>query len=326
MLQLLPMRPPGLTARELTDRLEEEGYRVTKRTVERDLVELSRQFGLGNFSANEKPPFGWYFATGKKTDLGSVALADAVSLVLMSDVIQQIMPPSMSEAIAGKITRAREKLKSLKEHPMSKWSEKVRYVSPVLPLRAPNVSPKIMEAVQEALVTDKQLQVSYASFNERSKEMMVNPLSLVLRGSVPYLIGTVNEYTDLCHFALQRIERATISDNSVRIPKDYSVDQHIQDGALNFWLGDSFQLKAVVSEELAMHLSETPLHADQRLSFQEDHWDLVATVQDSWQFQSWVLSLGSGICIQSPQKLRDQIYAKLKATVAQYEHEISDQL
>lgn len=319
MLQLLPMRPPGLTARELTDRLADEGYVVTKRTVERDLNELSLQFGLGNYSPNEKPPFGWYFASGKKTDLGSVALADAVSLVLMSDVIQQIMPPSMSQAIAGKITRAREKLKSLKEHPMSKWSEKVRYVSPVLPLRAPNVKPKIMEAVQEALVTDRQLQLAYASFNERSKDMTVNPLSMVLRGSVPYLLCTVNEYSDICHFALHRIERASILESPVRIPQNYSVDQHIQDGALNFWVGETFQLKAIVTEELAMRLSEMPLHPDQRISFQDDHWELNATVQDSWQFQTWILSLGSGICVQSPQKLRDQIYAKLKESVQRYE-------
>lgn len=46
MLKRLPNRAPGITARELAEGLHENGFEVTKRTIERDLVDLSGQFGI----------------------------------------------------------------------------------------------------------------------------------------------------------------------------------------------------------------------------------------------------------------------------------------
>ena len=48
MLKKLPAGGPGLTASQVTAWLQSQGYRVSKRTVERDLVELSTSFGIGS--------------------------------------------------------------------------------------------------------------------------------------------------------------------------------------------------------------------------------------------------------------------------------------
>lgn len=45
MLKKLPHRGPGLTARQITAWLKEQGYPVSKRTVERDLIGLSANIG-----------------------------------------------------------------------------------------------------------------------------------------------------------------------------------------------------------------------------------------------------------------------------------------
>ena len=59
LMQHIPTKPPGVSTRELVERLESEGISVTKRTIERDLQELSRHFGL---TCNDKgTPFGWYW-------------------------------------------------------------------------------------------------------------------------------------------------------------------------------------------------------------------------------------------------------------------------
>lgn len=41
MLKRIPSRQPGITARDLAGQLSDHGFTVTKRTVERDLVDLS---------------------------------------------------------------------------------------------------------------------------------------------------------------------------------------------------------------------------------------------------------------------------------------------
>lgn len=318
MMNLIPTREPGITARELTDRLKEEGFAVSRRTVERDLNELSRQFGLTTASSTGKAPFGWYFASGKRADLGSVELVDALSLALAGDVLEQMLPASMLGAVSGKVSRAREKLKSLKGHPMARWSEKIRFVPPTLALRPPRIKGKVMEVVQEALVAERQLEVRYAAFNEKPKNLTLNPLSLVLRGPVPYLVATVYKYTDVCHFAVHRMESAHLGEGSVIIPKGYSIDAHIDGGGLNFGSGKPLKLKAVLSEALAMYLSETPLSDDQRISYRDGVWKLTATLPDSWQLHFWILSQGSGILVLGPKVLRDEVKGQLKSALQSY--------
>ena len=57
LLKQLPSRAPGITARELVTQLNTAGFAVTKRTIERDLVELAGVFGI---ECNDKStPFGW---------------------------------------------------------------------------------------------------------------------------------------------------------------------------------------------------------------------------------------------------------------------------
>ncbi|MFJ4157831.1 WYL domain-containing protein [Pseudomonas sp. NPDC089752] len=60
LLRQLPSRSPGTTSAELVWRLRDVGFNVSKRTVERDLNELSLIFPL---ERNDKSiPFGWHWS------------------------------------------------------------------------------------------------------------------------------------------------------------------------------------------------------------------------------------------------------------------------
>ena len=60
LLRQLPSRSPGITSADLVWRLRDVGFSVSKRTVERDLNELSLIFPL---ERNDKSiPFGWHWS------------------------------------------------------------------------------------------------------------------------------------------------------------------------------------------------------------------------------------------------------------------------
>lgn len=60
LLKLLPNQHPGTTSTHLHKALAEAGHSTSKRTIERDLNELSALFPL---HCNDKgTPFGWYLA------------------------------------------------------------------------------------------------------------------------------------------------------------------------------------------------------------------------------------------------------------------------
>lgn len=318
MLKMIPTRRPGITVRKLRDQLTEEGFPVSIRTIERDLDGLSSLFDLVDEQDPTSRAKSWYYASGKAPELGSIELADAVSLALAGDVLEKLLPGVLMEPVTQKIAKARSKLKTMNQVGLARWSEKVRYVPGTLELQAPQIQPKIMTSVQNALLEGKQVEITYDPFNEKSKKLRLNPLSLVLRGSVPYVVATAFAYPDLRLYAIHRMRKVEILDEPVSVPDDYSVDAYLESGAMNFNPGKTFKIKARLTKDLAIYLSETPLSLDQKINFRNDGYELTATVQDSWQLHFWLMSQGPGITILSPENLRARTQGALKAALANY--------
>ena len=67
ILSLLPHAPKKLAARAIFERLADEGYRVTLRTVERDLHRLRGVLPIVLDDGHR--PFGWSWQADAKTEL-----------------------------------------------------------------------------------------------------------------------------------------------------------------------------------------------------------------------------------------------------------------
>lgn len=313
----LPSRPPGRTSRELRDRMESAGYNVTKRTIERDLRDLSVAFGI---SCNEKSiPYGWYSDKPELCEILGMDLSEAVSLGLMEDVLRQIMPPAFLSALEGKFSLARNKLAALPKIPHARWADLVRYVPPGLPFIPPAMAPGVLPVVQEALLNQRQLQVTYLSAGaDVAKELTLNPLSLIQQGARSYLVATAFDYDQPHLYAIHRIASATVLDGPARRPKGFSLDTYLASGAAQFGSGSAIVLKARVSDDLARLLEETPISKDQKITTRSGVQTLTATVQKSWQLHFWILSQGPSITVLKPVSLRKEIIAALESSLSHY--------
>ena len=317
MLKKLPAHSPGLTASQITVWLREQGYPVSKRTVERDLIELSAIFGI--VCNDESIPYGWYWLPGKQCDFTSIELTDAVSLVLVESILSKLLPAAMLAALEPKFELARTKLAALENNRYARWADKVRYVAGTINLIPPKVDPKVLAIVQEALLQDLQLAIHYSSPSSRKpKELTVHPLSLIQRGATPYLSATTYDYPEVRLYAIHRIQRATITDRKITPPKDYTTDKYLASGAMDFGGAEAIRLKAWVTNDLAIYLEETPLSADQKIRFRSGRYLLTAEVKDSWQLRWWILSQGSALTIVSPAHIRKGICESFKAAAANY--------
>lgn len=307
ILKKLPHAAPGITAGDLTRFLQEEGqFQVSKRTVERDLIELARLFGI---KCNDRcPPFGWHWLPGRQCDFTSIDVADAMSLVLAESALQSMLPSALLEQVRPRFALAHAKLAALKGHRYSKWAAKVRYVPPALPVTPPAVVPKVLREVQEALAAEQQLSVSYLGPRDsRPSDLRLHTLALVQRGAVSYLVASAYEYSDVRLYALHRIRSATILDDKVIPPRGFSLDNYLKSGAMDFKAGDSVSLEARVSADLAIYLAETPLGCSQTLRAAAADYILRVDLADSWQLRWWILSQGTAITVLKPKWLRDEI-------------------
>ena len=318
LLKLLPPRGPGITAKDLSERLARAGFEISKRTIERDLQDLSLVFPL---MCNEKGiPYGWHWMPGTSTDLPSITLSDALSLHVVEDLVRPLLPASVLEALGPRFRQARRKLAALaSENPAARWSEKVRQVAPTLPLLPPKIAEGVLETVQAALLADEQLDALYQrpGFDAPLRQRM-HPLALVQRGPITYLIATAFHYDDLRLYAVHRICEARLTGEPAQRPSDFDLDTYIASGALQFGSGESIRLKARVSEELAHILAETRLSVDMQLVSDGNGKTLSATVPDTWQLRWWVLSQGEAIEVLEPTALREGILEVLSGALKRY--------
>lgn len=313
----LPSRPPGRTSKDLRDSLEAAGHNVTKRTVERDMLELSRIFPIVR---NESGiPYGWHWIENSRFDVLGMDVSEAVSLGLMEDVLRQIMPPAFLSALEGKFSLAREKLAALPKIPHAKWSDLVRYVPPGLPFIPPVMAQGVLPAIQEALLKQRKLVVVYQSAGaDAGKELTLHPLSLIQQGARSYLVATAYDYDHPLLYALHRVASANVLDERVKRPKGFSLDAYLASGAAQFGTGKLITLKARINEDLARLLSETPISEDQKITKRSDINTLTASVTDSWQLHFWIHSQCQAITVIKPVALRKQVIAALESSLNQY--------
>lgn len=316
LLKLLPTRGAGKTAKEVADALAEAGFAVSKRQVERDLLDLQEVFGLECNDASI--PYGWRWGAAP-VEIPGVTLADALSLQIVEETLKPLLPASVMRSMKSRFAQAKAKLNALSDQNKSaQWADKVCSVPPSLPMIPPVLDEEILETVQSALLENEQIEVNYAPFSNEPKMLHLNPLGLVVRGSVTYLVATAFDYVDVRLYALHRFQSALRTYESAKRPKGFKLSEFVEEGALQFGNGQVLKLVARIDEVMARHLAETPLSTNQKIKPVDGHFELTASVVDSWQLHWWLLSKGPEIVVQSPPALRERVVNSLRETISKY--------
>lgn len=307
MLQCIPRQPQKIDARSLVERLHAEGHAVTKRTVERDLAALAASFPL--VVDNRSKPFGWSWTREARSfSLPGMSPLQALVLTLAHANLDALLPAHLSSALSPYFQQARSVLQQATgTNALADWSDKVAVVEPTQPLLAPPIQEAAIAAVHEALLGNRQLKLRYHSRSAGGPmPYRVHPLGVVYRGTIGYLVGTIDDYTDPRQFALHRIAQAEVVDEAVCTIEGFVLGDYAHSGAFGFM--DNGPIKLVLRMEVpaAQHLHETPLSEDQLIELDlEPGWvRIAATVRDTSQLRWWLLGFGDQVEVMEPLPFR----------------------
>jgi len=318
MLTLIPKTGNGLTSNEIHQRLENDGHIVTKRTVERDLYELSAIESIP-LVKNESRPARWTWIKSPPTILPKLNFTDAVSLALVEKFLQQSLPQQLITALESRFEEAREQLSRFPQHKLTRWPELVASVPPALSIQPPKLKSGVLETIQQALLDQNQIAVNYHSRAAgKIRDLILHPLGLVQSGPVAYLVALAGDYEDPTLYAIHRIHSVHTLDSKSFRPPNFSLDDYIASGALEFGGGVSIILKARITPKLRSYLIETPLSKDQTIISRRSYHQLTATLHDSWRLQFWILSQGPEITVTKPESLRNRIHELLVSATVNY--------
>jgi len=310
-------------ASEIAARLNDAGYEVSVRTVQRDLNELSSIFPI---ELNDKNPrdYGWRWMKGANLDIPGMSVSEALAMRLVETHLKQLLPETMLEGLHGVFNLAQTKLDEAKKqnnNPTKDWLNKVRVVPPSLPMLPPVVSPEVQSNLYQALLENKQVAATYRPMSSAEpKEYVLHPIGIIMRGAVSYLVASAWEYAEVRLYALHRFGTVEILGDASKTPKGFNLDHAIAGGLADFAnQGKPIQLQIKCGDWIADYLAETPLSADQKLETASEGKVIVsATVNDTWQLRWWLMGQGAGVEVCTPLALRTEIVKGLNETRAQY--------
>lgn len=325
-LQLIPPsnRHP-VSASQLRDRLAADGFEVHLRTLQRDLQKLSSIFPI---VCKEGKPLSWSWSADAETfDIPGMDTATALTFRMVEEYLARVLPNSCRTALAGHMKRARSILDALGDCSVGSWPKKVKVVPRVQPLLPPELNEQVFEVASEALMKDVRFKGRYKGRHAaREQEYIVNPLGLIIAEPVVYLVATLWDYRepkDIRLLALHRFRDAELMDEKALMPDGFDLDTYIASGALQFpfELGRTIRLRALFHRDVAAHLYESPLAADQTLTEVDGEVMLEATVLDTSQLRWWLLGFGAAVEVLKPRALRDELKKITTAMAARYNKE-----
>ncbi|MDQ7012053.1 MAG: hypothetical protein Q9M29_09550, partial [Mariprofundaceae bacterium] len=151
MLRLVPRHPGKVSTAEIKQRLADEGFETTQRTIQRDLMTLSSIYPL---ACDERGrPYGWsWMADAEVMDIPGMDSHTALTFHLVKEHLEPLLPKATLRLLQPHFRTARHILDEIRtKRGAPGWIDKVRVVHRGPKLESPVVRDEVQDQVYEAL-------------------------------------------------------------------------------------------------------------------------------------------------------------------------------
>ena len=321
ILKTIPVKPRYITATTIGSKLEEKGFKISRRMLERDLAFLATHFNL--VSDKRSIPFKWSFESKGIVDFEVMDMPTALAWVLARDNLRELLPKLVMDQLNKPFDKAQRFIDTFEHNSLLDWTERVVELPNGKSLIAAKYDDDLWWELSQAVLEGYALDVTYKKRGEeKEKSYTIHPYGMIIRHTVNYLIASVKDYENLTHFAFHRFTKVKKSKVLYRERPDFNIHKHIQDsqfGVQVFQQDSRFvYLTARISSDLSDTLLETPLATDQIIesNSEANALTLRATVPNDQQTFMWILSHGSQVDVIEPLEWREKIHEHARGILA----------
>ena len=321
MLKMIPRHPRTIDSVGIRQRLTDLGFAAPNlRTIQRDLEMLSLSFPL-EVADESKRPMQWHWGRGAAAlDIPSLDASEAVAMKLVQTYLKPMLPGSMLATLEPHFAAAERVLAETGALGPGRWTKRIRVLPKGLQLLPPKVDAGAQKTVYDALLREKRLAIAYRPHGQvADRAYDINPLGLVIRNNVVYLVASLAANNELRQFVLHRMKSASVLDEGAVAPQGFDLDAYIAQGEFGWPTGKKIRLVANFSRGAALSLAETRLSADQVLrDLNDDEVRLTATVLETVELHWWLMSFGPEAKVLRPSTLRIRLIESAKSTMSNY--------
>lgn len=307
-LLTLTSKPEGMTTPELFALKQAADPTAEKRTLERDLLFLEKEFSITCETKGRTNHWKASTALGRNITPG-LSKASALALIISLRHNEHILPESLRLQLRPWTDQARQLLSNDRDLG-TEIHNRIAVID-----RGPHLAPAeiesgVFEQIYQALNRNVQIDISIQA--RGSTEIKVHkliPLGIVSKERVLYLVGQRPDFGSPYLLALHRMLSAQIM-LGYSCPADTAkrFDDYVnRDQELSFPHETStIELKFAMTRRIALHLLERQLSNDQKVVEEdEDNIIFTATVVHNQELEWWLLGFGDDVEVLEPPELRE---------------------
>jgi len=299
-----------ITARELARRLE-----VSERTIHRDMEALSVA-GIPVF-AERGSGGGWALLEEYRTNLTGLSRSEIQALFLTKPS-RLLADLGLGKASDSAFLKLLASLPSMHRADAEYVRQRI-YVDPTGWGRADEAIP-FLSAIQEAIWRERKLRLTYERSGRDPVERVVDPMGLVAKGSVWYLVAVADG--DTRSYRVSRVLRAEISDDACARPEGFDLESFWEQATVRFKQSlppYAVRVRASPDALLVMPYAGRFAKIEKVGSRDEEGWTEVLVRFDAEEVAcEYVLSFGAQMEILEPGGLRNKVIKKAKDVIEFY--------
>ena len=312
LLMLLQIRG-RLPAHELAKRLE-----VSERTIYRDIEALSAA-GVPVYTESG-PGGGCVLAEGYRTNLTGLTEAE-VRTLFMSSASGLLADLELGQALEAALLKLLAALPSA--HRQDAERSRQRIYLDVAGWHPPEEAGPYLRTLQEAVWNDRRLLLTYRKANGEIIERLVDPLGLVAKAGIWYLVGAMKG--EMRVLRISRVQAATITEEPCQRPEGFDLATYWAEWSSQFrasW--PQYPVTVRVAPEFVPILPQVLGEGIHTLLQQADPPDASGWITLTLTFETFegartsMLGFGTNVEVLEPQELREGVAEFAARIVAFY--------
>jgi len=328
LLELLPVYPKFSTVKQLVEKLSNQHEykdlddKNIKRNLQRDLKQLE-QYSITE-SGDSPEGFKWSLVKDSMYLTAQLSPSDALCFAIIEQFIQPIIPNVLSPYLSRTFEKSTQILNKLSYHNKLKtWLDKVYIENKGQPLIPAKIDNEVRCCVYDALLAENILLLEYKNKSGELSNATVQPLGLVVRAHIQYLIVQYQDYDDIRMLAMNRIISCDMSTESFDYPSNFNLKKYVLNGITGVaYANEPIAFEGVFSGFAAELILETPITENQQTTpyptVNGDRLLVKASLTLNYDFETWLLGLANNVEVLKPKSLRNSIREKLSAATQLY--------
>ena len=307
ILREVESRRTGVTIHELAKLVK-----VTTRTIRRDLQAL-QEAGFAIFDEGEENETKrWRLDTQPfRTVQEGLSVADVAALYLSRSVVESLSGWPLADELGAAFAklegalnpRMREFLSTLPQVISTKSGPRAKQPGTFV-----DITRRLFDAARDRRILEMRY---FSAKSNRAKAYTVQPYRLALAQGGVYLVAFVPQYDEFRTFAVERIERLSVSEETFRKTRDLPAD--LFGASMGVFWAEPERIELEFSARLTPYLRGRVWHDSQEITERPDgSLTMTLNVSNDWALRSWVLGFGAGVKVIRPAALADAIKEELR--------------